>query len=88
MDPALVTGMTFNKWIDTFLSEKGVDSEERFEVEGKSGLNSIPVGSIVSLMKQTSKREQHGIKSMLVKIDFVNGDVRDYLKHLAKAVAV
>lgn len=32
--------------------------------------------------------EQRAIKTMLVKIDFVNGDVRKYLRHLAQAIAL
>lgn len=79
--------MTFSKWIDTFLSEKNIDSEELLSAEGPSGENIIPVGCLVELMKSAPAREQAGIKTMLVKIDFVNGDVRDYLRHLARAVA-
>ena len=33
-------------------------------------------------------REQDGIKTMLVRIDFANGDVMDYFKHLAGALAL
>lgn len=80
--------MTFNTWIDTFVEEKGIDLEEVLEVEGPEwGTNYIPVGCIVDLMKQTTKQEQAAIKATLVKIDFRNGDVLHYFKHLAKAVA-
>lgn len=80
--------MTFGRWLDTFLGEKGIDAEEYFDVDGPSGFNMIPVGSLVGLMKAAPAHEQRGIKAMLVKIDFVNGSVRDYLRHLAQAVAV
>lgn len=80
--------MTFSKWIETFLSEKGIDGEQMLVVDGPSGENTIPVGCLVEMMKQAPKHEQAGIKSMIVKIDFRNGDVLDYFKHLAKAVAL
>lgn len=80
--------MTFNTWLETFLSEKGIDRDHVLEVDGPSGFNAIPVDCLVSLMKQAPKHEQQGIKSMIVKIDFRNGDVLDYFKHLARAVAI
>lgn len=77
----------FDKWFVTFLNEKGVDFEETFEVMGPSGVNFIPVGCIVELAASAPDHEQRAIKSTCVKIDFVNGDVRHFLKHLATAVA-
>lgn len=79
--------MTFNKWLDTFVSEKGIDLEQVLEVEGPSGTNWIPVACLLDVMKQAPKHEQAGIKTMIVKIDFRNGDVLHYFKHLAKAIA-
>jgi hypothetical protein len=80
--------MTFAKWLDTFLSEKGVDSEEVLLVEGESGENHIPIGVLADHMKGTSPREQKRLKEVLVKIDFRNGNVRYFLTHLAQAVAL
>jgi len=80
--------MKFSKWLDVFLYEKGIDMDETVEAEGPGGTNWIPVGSLVELMKQAPRHEQTGIKNMLVRIDFVNGNVRDYLAHLAQAIAI
>jgi hypothetical protein len=77
----------FGRWLSTFLSEKGVDSDELLEVEGSSGANIMPVGVLVEIMNQAPRREQEGIKTMMVRIDFANGDVRRYLRHLASAAA-
>jgi hypothetical protein len=77
----------FNTWLDTFISEKGIDTEKTFDIEGPSGLNVIPVGVIIEHMKITSPKEQAAIKNMIVKIDFHNGDVLDFFKHLAQAIA-
>lgn len=80
--------MTFNKWLDTLVEEKGLDTETVFEVEGKEyGTNFIPCAVVIEHIKITSASERAAIKTMLVKIDFVNGSIMDYFKHLAKAIA-
>lgn len=45
------------------------------------------VGNIIENIKATTPEEQAGIKDMIVKIDFHNGDVVDYFRHLAQALA-
>jgi hypothetical protein len=80
--------MRFNQWLDTFLNEKGIDSEEVLEAEGSMGMNYIPVGSLVQTIKGANESNQKEIKSIMVKIDFANGSVRHFLLHLAKAIAI
>ncbi len=75
--------MEFNKWLDTFVSEKGLNTEEVFEVEGPSGYHLIPLGVVIEHMKITTREEQNKIKDMLVKIDCTNGDVVDFFRWLA-----
>lgn len=77
----------FDHWIDTFISEKGIDPEETFEVEGPSGMNEIPYGVIIEHMKITSPEEQKQLKNMIVMLDFKNADIRKYLRHLGQAIA-
>lgn len=79
---------TFTKWLDTFTSEKGLDTEQMFVVNGKSGENHIPLGCVLEAIKSAPTHEQAGIKSMIVKIDFRNGDVTKYFAHLAQAIAI
>lgn len=78
----------FDEWLDTFISEKGYDLEELFEVDGKAGWNLIPLGVVVEAIKAAPEHERRSIKNMLVKIDFFNGDAMDYFRYLAKALAV
>jgi len=80
--------MTFNTWIDTFTTEKGLDMDRVFTVEGACGPNYIPLGCVIEAVKATSKREQEQIKTTIVKIDFMNGDVCHFFNHLAKALAI
>lgn len=80
---------SYNNWLDTFVSEKGLDVEHVFEVEGPTwGANSIPLGVVLEHIKFVApKHEQEAIKDVIVKIDFQNGDVMHFFKHLAKALA-
>lgn len=80
--------MRFNQWIDLFLLEKDIDSEEVLQVEGLLGPNFIPVGSLVESLKGTNAKNQNQIRSIMIRIDFQNGDVRSLLRHLAKAIAL
>jgi len=82
------SGGSFNNWLDTFIDEKGIDLEDTFEVEGPEyGINTIPYGVIIEHMKIAQPHEQAAIKNMLVRLDFANADIRDYLRHLGKAIA-
>lgn len=80
--------MDFNKWLDTFIEEKEIDLEESFEVEGPEwGTNIMSYGVIIEHIKIAPTHEQKAIKDMIVKIDFQNGDVKHFFRHLAKAIA-
>ena len=79
---------SFDNWIDTFISEKGIDLEQTFDVEGPDwGTNTFPYGVIIEHMKIAPPAEQAKIKNMIVKLDFANADIKDYLRHLGKALA-
>ena len=76
----------FNKWLDTFIEEKGIDLEQVIEIKTESNTHYFEVGNIVENIKATTTEEQAQIKDMIVKIDFHNGDVVDYFRHLAQAL--
>jgi tRNA pseudouridine-54 N-methylase len=50
-------------------------------------MNFMTVEVVVEHILIASKEEQKQIRTMLVRIDFHNGDVLDFFKHLAKAIA-
>ena len=76
-------------YLNNLINEKNnLDMESLIEVEGESGLNIIPLGCLVEAILSASKNEQKAIRNMLVKIDFLNGDVMNYFQHLAQAIAV
>jgi hypothetical protein len=74
-------------WFDSFFSEKDLP-ETVFEVEAENGpANYIPNTVVIEHIKQAPAHEKEQIKNVLVKIDFHNGDVNDFLEHLAQALA-
>jgi hypothetical protein len=79
----------FNRWLETFLDEKGIDLEEGFTVSGPGGPNHMQYAHVVTaIVENAPPHEQAAIKDQLVRIDFRNGDVRHYLRHLAQAIAL
>jgi len=79
--------MTTKTYFQRFFEEKELDHERMFEIEAASGLNLIPVGVVIEAIKTTTETEAAKIADTLRRIDFANGDVYDYLKHLAGALA-
>lgn len=77
----------FNKWLDTFVEEKGIDLGQILEVKTDKNTHYFEVENIIENIKATTPKEQEEIKNMIIKIDFYNGDVVDYFKHLAQALA-
>lgn len=80
--------MKFSDWLKTFIDEKGIDTEQILEVEGDSGTNFIPVQIVLDHVLKTTRDEQCKIKDIIIRVDFMNGDVLHFLKHLAKAIAI
>ena len=77
----------FNNWLDTFIDEKNINKNDTFEINKNGTLNIISYGSIIDHIKITSKQEQEQIKKTIVKIDFFNGDVLHFFRHLGQAIA-
>lgn len=80
--------MSDARFLRVLFDEKGIDAEETFEVEGPSGVNWMPYGVVLDAIRGACKREQEAVVLTLRKIDFQNGDVRHFLRHLAKALAL
>lgn len=79
----------FVSWMQTFVSEKGLDLDHRFEVDGPGGLvNSISLSNVVAATRQTCHSEQEVIRKHLVSIDFRNSNVMEYFEKLAGALAI
>ena len=76
----------FNNWFETFLSEKDMPIAS-WTIQDSTGTgHMIDSEVVIEVIKGAPGREQTGIKAMIVKIDFVNGNVNDYFRHLAQAL--
>jgi hypothetical protein len=80
--------MSFDQWLDTFLTEKGINLEDSFEVDGPSGPNHMVYQNVVDAMKIAPEYEKGSIRSLMVQVDALNGDIRKLLRHLAQAIAI
>lgn len=66
-------------YLTTLIEEKGKSLESEIIIEGHFGLTYQMLVDFIEEAKDYHKE----IKTMLVKIDFMNGDVFHYLQHLA-----
>ncbi len=77
----------FKQWLDTFISEKNLPMEDTFTIEKNNNLNIMTYKTIYDHMLIANDQEQKQIKNTIVKIDFLNGNVLDFFKHLGNAIA-
>ena len=73
---------SFTDWFNTFITEKNVDLSE--PLTAKCG-GMVQTGAVATGILRTTRKEQAAIKHTLVAIDFKNGDVMHFFRHLAMA---
>ena len=76
----------FIKWIDTFLEEKQIDLYEQFEFTKNNDVHVFDYDYVVREIKLSCESDQKAIKEKLVLLDLVNGDIRKFLRYLARAL--
>lgn len=74
------------RYLKTFFEEKQLP-EVTWSLEVDGVIHIMSNETVISTIMQAPKHEQAGIANMIRKIDFCNGDVNDYLKHLGTALA-
>jgi len=74
------------KYLETFFAEKDLP-EVNWDLVDNNGVGHS-IGSVVVLehIAIAPRHEQEAIANVIRRIDFDNGDVNDYLKHLAGAL--
>lgn len=77
--------MTTKKYLQTFFEEKQLPHEE-WELQGPSGTNFISSEVVIEHIMIAPLHEQTQIANTIRKIDFMNGNVNHFLKHLAGAL--
>lgn len=71
--------MSMKTYLTTLIEEKGRSTEDEININGHFGLTWQHLIDFI----ETQPSYHHDIKSMIVRIDFKNGDVFHYLTHLA-----
>lgn len=73
-----------------FAETSKVDRAETFETRGiKDSVISVAMtyGAVIEALEAAPVREQKAAADMIRRIDFVNGDICDYLRHLGACLA-
>jgi len=78
--------MIATKYIQNFFDEKDLYFAEWELIDQTGTTNFISNEVVIENIKCANVKEQNKIAEVLRKIDFVNGDVNDFLKHLAGAL--
>jgi len=74
------------KYLKMFFAEKDL-TDESWELADNNGtMHIISTGVVLEHFTLMGKAEADQIANTLRKIDFYNGDVNDFLKHLAGAI--
>ena len=75
-----------DSYLDTFFEEKRL-RERVYDVVSSNGTeHSIPTGVVLEHIALTRGREREDIKDIIRKIDFANGDLHHFFRHLAAGI--
>lgn len=74
------------QYLETFFKEKKLPHVSWELVDDAGVTHFIDSDVVLEHIEKTSDREQNGIADVIRRIDFKNGDVNDFLKHLAGAI--
>jgi len=73
-------------WFNTFFNEKNLPYVSWDLTDSSGTWHHLDNEVVIEMIKSAPAQEQAAIKDMLIRIDFANGDVNDYLKHLAQGL--
>jgi hypothetical protein len=77
----------FKNWIDTFIDEKDLPMEDTFTINKNGTMNIMSYKTIYEHMLIANDQEQEQIKNMIVKIDYMNGNILNFFQYLGKLIA-
>lgn len=78
---------TTNSFFRTMIEEKDL-LHTTIEIEDKSGtMHFMTVENVIEAIEQASESEQYAIEQKFRHIDFHNGDLLHFIKHLGLALA-
>jgi len=77
----------FKNWIDTFIEEKDLPMEDTFTIDKNGTMNIMSYKTIYEHMLIANDQEQEQIKNMIVKIDYMNGNILNFFQYLGGLIA-
>ena len=77
----------FKNWLDTFIDEKDLPMEDTFTIDKNGTMNIMSYKTIYEHMLIANDQEQEQIKNMIVKIDYMNGNILNFFQYLGKLIA-
>lgn len=78
----------FHKWFETFIDEKDLELDLRFTFEVDGVEHDMGYWSVVEQIREChNPKEQKTIKDTIVKIDFMNGNILHFFRHLGGCMA-
>lgn len=83
--PAKKRISVFEKWLRTFIEEKGLNEDYIFEIEYNNQVHFMEFNYLIEAIINAPAAEQKQIKNTIVMIDFKNGDVMHFFNYLASA---
>ncbi|MBU1566853.1 MAG: hypothetical protein KJ630_14675 [Proteobacteria bacterium] len=76
----------FNTWFSTFLDEKNLPYVAWEIVDRAGNTHFIDCEAVIETIKNAPTEELKKIKNIIVQIDFRNGDVNHFFRHLAHGI--
>ena len=77
----------FKNWIDTFIDEKDLPMEDTFTIDKNGTMSIMSYKTIYEHMLIANDQEQEQIKNMIVKIDYMNGNILNFFQYLGGLIA-
>lgn len=75
-----------NTYLFKFFNEKKIKTDSFTFNDSEGTFNYMPLSVVLEAISLSTSAERKSIEDMLRRIDFVNGDVADFLLHLAKGL--
>ena len=77
-----------NTFFNRYFNEKQLDNQV-YEIVAPNGtMNLIETDMVIAKIKTTQGEEAKKIEAIIRQIDCLNGDLHNFLKHLAQAMAI
>ena len=73
-------------FLGRFFSEKNLDSRTMEITDQDGNLHLVDTGVVIETISRTSGTEREQIENIIRKIDFMNGDLHHFFRHLGEGL--